>query len=539
MACRLQSMYHLSNRSWVNLDAEGGCVYKALVVDDERIEREGIKFLIETLGLSLLTAEAENGVKAWEYLQAHEVDILFTDIRMPFMDGLALAAKAKKLHPKLKVIIVSAFGDFEYAKQAIQIHVVHYLLKPVEVAEFLEVVTQVVRLCDEDREQRERTLKLQQVYEIGNRYVQEQTLLNLLQGTASTRNALAGETLFEWLDEHARYRVVLMDMRRKFFDSVNHGFEAELKSMLPWDCLYVNLNEYQSVLFLHIEKSWDDITSLESYGLLLQEYLLVKYHANHVLVFSKLLNGFQMLPTEFQEMEKALEHKFFLPATAMMFTEQGCTPRQEEPVYIERLLEEISTYMTYGETLLIRSGIEQMFDVLQNSNSLSNIYVKYICSEIAKKYIQTYKRESHACFHRFVEQIYTTQNLVQLKELMNDLIVEREKPATESTRKVIGEVLKLIHRNYGQDIGLDSLAEKAYLSPSYLSHLFKKETGASLVKYITCYRLEKAGELLRSTTKKISDISQEVGYTNFAYFCSIFKNYYGKTPAKYREGDTA
>ncbi|MGQ7887586.1 response regulator transcription factor [Paenibacillus sp. WC2504] len=514
-------------------------MYKALVVDDEKIEREGIKFLIETLGLSLQTAEAENGVKAWEYLQANEVDILFTDIRMPFMDGLALATKAKKLNPKLKVIIVSAFGDFEYAKQAIQIHVVHYLLKPVEVSEFLEVVTQVVHLCDEDREQRERTLKLQQVYEIGSRYVQEQTLLNLLQGSASTRNGIAGESVFDWLDENTRYRMVLLDMQRKFFDSVDHGFESEVKSKLPWECLYVNLNEYQSLLFLHIEDSWDNNTSLEPYGQQLQEFLLAKYSADHVLIFSKVLNGFQLLSAEFQEMEKVLEHKFFLPATAMMFTEQTCAQRQEEPADIDGLLEKISTYINYGESHLIRTGIERMFESLRNSNRLSTIYVKYICTEIAKKYVQTYKREHHACFQRFVEQIYTTQNLVQLKDLMIELIEKREKTSTESPRKVIGEVLKLIHRDYGQDIGLDSLAEKAYLSPSYLSHLFKKETGASLVKYITCYRLDKAGELLRSTTKKISDISQEVGYTNFAYFCSIFKNYYGKTPAKYREGDSA
>lgn len=275
-------------------------MYKALIVDDEKIEREGIIFLIETLGLTLETVEAENGVKALEYLQAHQVDILFTDIRMPFMDGLALAAKAKMLNPKLKVIIVSAFGEFEYAKQAIQIQVVHYLLKPVEVSEFLEVVTEVVRLCDEDREQRERSLKLQQAYEIGNRYAQEHT--DLLQETQPAYRGGAGEN---------------------------------------------------------------------------------------------------------------------------------------------------------------------------------------------------------------------------------------------PPRKVIGEVLEQIHRDYGQDIGLESLAEKACLSPSYLSHLFKKETGASLVKYITCYRLEKAGELLRRTNKRISDISQEVGYTSFAYFCSIFKNYYGKTPARYREGDNS
>jgi two-component system response regulator YesN len=520
------------------MDTDGGSMYKALIVDDEKIEREGIKFLIETMGLNLKTAEAENGVKAMDYLQAHEVDILFTDIRMPFMDGLALAAKAKKLNPKLKVIIVSAYGDFEYAKQAIQIHVVHYLLKPVEVAEFMEVVSQVVKLCDGDREQREKTLKLQQVYEIGNRYVQEQILLELLQGVESTRYFESGENAYGWLNEHTSFRMILLDMRRKFFDSVDNGFEAEMISRLPWECMYVNLNEYQSVLFLQMEASWDHM-SLEPYSLQLQEFLIDKYNADHVLVFSKLLNGIRMMAAEYQEMEKVLEYKFFLPATAMMFTEETKDPRQEEPADIDYLLNEISTYISYGESHLIRTGIERMFMELQTSNRLSTIYVKYICTEIAKKYVQAYKREFTTTFQKFVEQIYVTQNLLQLKDLMIDLIEEREKSPGDSPRKVISEVLKLIHRDYGQDIGLDSLAEKACLSPSYLSHLFKKETGASLVKYITCYRLDKAGELLRSTNKKISDISHEVGYTSFAYFCSIFKNYYGKTPAKYREGDPA
>lgn len=176
------------------MDAGGGWMYKALIVDDEKIEREGIIFLIETLGLALETAAAENGVKAMEYLQNHEVDILFTDIRMPFMDGLALAAKAKSLNPKLKVIIVSAFGDFEYAKQAIQIHVVHYLLKPVEVAEFLEVVAQVIQLCDEDRVQREKMLKLQQVYEIGNRTQNLLQLKNLMIDLIEDREKSASES---------------------------------------------------------------------------------------------------------------------------------------------------------------------------------------------------------------------------------------------------------------------------------------------------------------------------------------------------------
>ncbi|MDF2961637.1 MAG: hypothetical protein K0S39_3372 [Paenibacillus sp.] len=509
------------------MEAEGDSMYKALIVDDEKIEREGVKFLIEKLGLTIQAYEAENGVKALEFLQIHEIDILFTDIRMPFMDGLALAVKAKAVYPKLKVIIVSAFGDFEYAKQAIQIQVVHYLLKPVEVSEFLEVVTEVVRLCDEDRDQRARS----------DRFVQEQMLLDLLQGTKSADSLGSAVNNYGWLKEGTVFRLILLDMRRRFFDTVGEEFQSQLTSKLPWDCFYLNLNEYQSVLFVRLEGNWDQL-QLEPYGLKLQECLITNYEADSVIVFSRLLSDPWTIPAEFQEMEKILECKFFLPASAVLYTEVTHAPLQEEPVYLDNMLEELSRYISCGESHLIRNGIERLFAELQTSSPASTIYVKYICTEIAKKYVQSFKRENNVSFQRFAEQIYKTQSLLQLKDLMIRMVEERAQQAAVPSRKVIGEVLKLIHRDYRQDIGLESLAEKACLSPSYLSHLFKKETGASLVKYITCYRLEKAGELLRTTHMKIADISNEVGYTSFAYFCSIFKNYYGKTPAKYREGDS-
>ncbi|MEK3909999.1 response regulator [Paenibacillus sp. FSL H7-0331] len=512
-------------------------MYKALIVDDEKIEREGVKFLIEKLELTLQTEEAENGVKALEYLQTHEVDILFTDIRMPFMDGLALATKAKMLYPKLKVIIVSAYGDFEYAKQAIHIQVVHYLLKPVEVSEFLEVVTEVVRLCDEDREQRARSQQLQQVYEIGNRYVQEQMLFDLLYGTQSADKVGTALNHQGWLKEGTTFRLLLLDTRKKLFDTVGEGLQLQLTSALPWDCMYLNLNEYQSVLFVRLEGTWDK-TQLEPYGKKLQEFLIAHYEADSVIVFSGLLNDLQLVPAEYQEMEKILECKFFLPASAVLFSEVMCTSLQDVPADLNNMLEEISRYISYSESHLILDAIERLFTELHFNNQLSTIYVKYICAEVAKKYVDSFNRDTNMSFQWFAEQIFKSGSLMQLKDLMIQLVEERSKPAVEPSRKVIGEVLKWIHRDYQKDIGLESLADKAGLSPSYLSHLFKKETGSSLIKYITSYRLEKAGELLRTTNMKIADITNEVGYTSFAYFCSIFKNYYGKTPAKYREGDS-
>ncbi|MCR8631592.1 response regulator transcription factor [Paenibacillus radicis (ex Xue et al. 2023)] len=249
-------------------------MYKVLVVDDERIEREGIKFLISHYDFPIEITEAENGLKALQVLKAEKVDILFTDIRMPFMDGLQLIAEARAIQPDLKAIILSAYGEFDFAKEAIRLQVAHYLLKPVETEEFHEVFSNVL-------------------------------------GIKGKPNA------------------------------------------------------------------------------------------------------------------------------------------------------------------------EMLLDALPDRSNGSN---------------------------------------------------------GSTSRKVIEEVLQLIHNHYRESIGLDWIAEQVYLTPSYLSYLFKKEMGVNIVKYIVSYRFEKAAALLCGTNMKIIDISVEVGYENYPYFCSQFKNYFGTTPAKYREG---
>lgn len=122
-------------------------MYSILIVDDEKIEREGIKLLIERYNLGLIQHEAEDGQVALEYIQANHVDILITDIRMPFMDGLELIQKSKIINPTLKVIIFSAYGEFDYAKRAIGFHVNSYILKPILESEFLNVMTDVINDC--------------------------------------------------------------------------------------------------------------------------------------------------------------------------------------------------------------------------------------------------------------------------------------------------------------------------------------------------------------------------------------------------------
>lgn len=119
-------------------------MYKILVVDDNKIERKGIVAQINKLNFPCETAEAQNGRKALSYLEKNKVDILLTDIRMPFMNGLELITRAKTLYPEIRSVIFSAYSDFSYAQQAITCKADCYLLKPIDLPEFSKALSSII-----------------------------------------------------------------------------------------------------------------------------------------------------------------------------------------------------------------------------------------------------------------------------------------------------------------------------------------------------------------------------------------------------------
>ena len=150
-------------------------MFQTLIVDDERIEREGLKKLIQRFQLPLRVSLATNGQEALEQLRARPADLLLTDVRMPFMDGLELSKRALAEHPHLKVVLVSGFSEFEYARTALQLGISDYLLKPVQVSEFLSTMNKVIAGLRASASQKEEQL-------LRDQYMREHTLMMLVNG---------------------------------------------------------------------------------------------------------------------------------------------------------------------------------------------------------------------------------------------------------------------------------------------------------------------------------------------------------------------
>lgn len=510
-------------------------MYKLLLVDDERFQRAGIKFIIEKYNLNLDVAEVDSGEKAWEYLQHNHVDILLTDIRMKELSGLQLAEKVRTLDSPIKVIFMSAYGEFEYAQRAIDLNVIKYILKPVEVSEFLKVFSQVIELCDQEQEAKDQNNRMQRIYGKGIRYEQQKIISQLVYGSYSD-NMMDLSTLMCFFSSYDHFRMVILDCSERFFDQIDEDFEQELSTRMQRKFDMVDLNEHQCLLFMEAfeEESKHD---LEALGSRLIDWFNEQYSKDLYMVFSGMIHQASQIREAYNEFEMLLGSKFFYNQGVVFFTGTVSLDARNE-MNVEEMLEIIKRDVERKDYSAVRVHFERLAILLQANEQVSSIYLKYICMEIVKKLITSSSNRNSANFKENLKLVYNTNKLNDLIRLMISMLEESEstgKDGDDSKRKVIAEVIHIIETEYHQDISVEEIAERVYLSPNYLSHLFKKQEGVSIIKYITSVRMEKAKNLLLTTHKKVADISVETGYRNVAYFCSLFKTYYGNAPTQYRE----
>ncbi|WP_339296569.1 response regulator [Paenibacillus sp. FSL W7-1279] len=530
-------------------------MWKMLVVDDDKFERDGVKFLVDKYGLQLELIEADSGEEALVYLEEHEIDILFTDIRMNGMDGLELAEQVRAMGRPIKVVFMSAYGEFEYAQRAIDLNAIRYILKPVEVSEFLKVISQVILLCEEERQDRNRRDKLEAAYSRDIRYEKQKRVTELIHGKIGEDAAACYPapqvTAIPFVGGDKAVHMIMLDTRSRFFDLHDLELERGLKDLIAVPFELVHLNEFQSLLLVADKEentpAEDGEGAIDSVGLRRLGESLVRWfrdaHEREItVVLGGLLDGKVPFDERFSEMEEVLETKFFYDEGVVLPTVKPAseTENGNEMYDIEKALSVLSEHIHRGRYDLAKPRLAGLIDEMQNSDRYPVMYIKYVCVEIVKTLFDASSRKEPNRFKQHLDLIYKTAKLSDLKAIMLS-VVEGSEPeegagASDSARKAIEDVVHMIESEYGTDLSLDSLAERVYLSPSYLSHLFSRHKGISINKYMTQYRMERARQLLLTTNRKIVQISRDVGYANVPYFSSLFKAHYGRTPTQYREG---
>ena len=273
-------------------------MYRILIVDDEKIERNGIKFLLKRAGIECEIAEAANGKDALEYIKNNEIDILLTDVKMPFMDGIELIENVVGLKQNIKYVIFSGCSEFDYARQAVRLGVSDYILKPVDPNEFENTMNKVINELEESKIEYDiKTKSLE--------YMAEHMLYMATNKVDISEIEKYGDGIVS-ADFIGKYvRIMLMEFDEDFFGKKGTDVKEKLYKFEPQISKYLNLNQNQSLLFFD-DADLDYVATAERIsGFVEREYGVACYIA-----ISSPVNGMNDIGNKVDELDEIMENKF-------------------------------------------------------------------------------------------------------------------------------------------------------------------------------------------------------------------------------------
>ena len=503
-------------------------IYRVLIVDDEKIERNGIRFLLGQQGRQLEIAEAVNGVEARKWLAENRADVLITDVKMPLMNGIELLERVSGSCPDMKSVIFSGYGEFEYARQALRFGVEDYILKPVDPQEFREVMDRIF-----DSLQKERERKAQK--EAEGVYFRKYVLNALVNGAdpGALQKRTAGFSM-DFLDLYRR--MMLLELGRDFFGNNDAELMEELKEAAEGARFdYLNMNPQQCVLFFLDEvKDWKDTARRMNDRIARRCGSGIK---SYISVSSGIRNR-EQIGSRYQELELLMENRFYDLDDRVYMAENEAETADDVRLDDDTLQKQIRQDIRARDILSLREHCARLFGNYSRKQGFSQMYVKFVFASLLKMLCEAIPEMSEKELDGEMDQLYRAADLETLQGIAEKYVDRFEAGLKKDAGNVHREVetaKRYIRAHYGEELSVEILAEKVHMAPSYLSALFKKETGQNLSKYIKACRMERAREMLENTCEKIGAISEKAGYPNVSYFCQSFREYYGVSPQKYRD----
>ncbi len=526
-------------------------LYTVLLVDDEeeviRVIMKKINW--EELGFSVI-GYANNGVKALEMVEEFQPDVVMTDIKMPYMDGMELSSRIKTEFPATKILLFTGFDEFEYAKEAVHLEVEEYILKPVNSLELSDVFTKLKRKLDQEISEKQNTEVLQKYY---------LESLPLLQANFYT-------TLIEGRIHREELPVYLSNYQVKFTG--------------PFYCCLVihtssgRIPEHMNPILL--------ATSVQKQA---EERLVEKWQAKcftylgNIVLIAQLKNENDVSELT-DECDRFCRYVLrIIGAVVTVGVGQVCRDILELPCSYSSAREAVSYRAIHGAARAINikeiAPREMSRSESSNDAELAKLFksIRLGSQEDITDAVDTYLRHishpekslqyHHIVIMELVSALYrfATNNNIDIEEFPGDMrdlyssLLDQEPESlrkkladiclsfreelinarSSSTRSFVLKAKEYVRSNYAQEeLSLDHICDVLGVSNSYFSTIFKKETGSSFIGYLTDYRMEQAARLLIETNEKNYIIAKKVGYTDPNYFSYVFKRKFKVSPSKYR-----
>lgn len=508
---------------------------KVLIVDDEPKLREGLRTFIdwEACGYEVVDTAA-NGNEALDKFQRYQPDLVVADIRMPGMDGLQLIEKLRMQDPLLHILILSGYADFSYAKKAMTQRVDGYLLKPVDEDELKDYLWKIKLTVDEERAS-------QQWKHVTTEWNREALIQSVLTGEEDDDPAPLCERASEVGISGKVYQVLLLSAQTE------GDVEAQGNALV---------RKALARLFEEPGRGW--VFAIHAkLGVLIKEPLLsvelggiyrelTAELAGTGIRFSVALGGKVGCLTEIRESYRTacelVRHHFFLDQGTVLTPEDKRSGRAADAgdLSTEELGEQLFYAVDIGNQDAVKSLLRQLGEAYMTDgameNEIKNRYVELLTTIYSKALkqspeLQSRGKEFSDGFSK-IQKAYSIQELngkaeVLLQQIMNQL-------GEDGKHREVKIMLDLIHRNYSDNLKLETLSGIFNYNSAYLGKLFKNTTGEYFNTYLDKVRIEKAKSYLEEGLK-VYQVAEKVGYTNVDYFHSKFRKYVGTSPSAYRK----
>lgn len=541
---------------------------KIFLAEDEVVVRETIKRMIpwEELGFELV-GEAADGEMALPLLIRQQPDLLITDIKMPFMDGLTLARLAKKEIPGLKVVILSGYDDFNYAKQAIGIGVEDYLLKPITKNALIERLSEIRSRYEHEKTQKEYYEKFQREMQAYEKNSSRDFFEALVDGSMDMMEVYKrAEKL--GLDIVAEaYNVLIFTM------NCDEDFSGQRDEYSSWEAESLELLEN---FFAGHSSAMLFRSNIFSYGVLLKgqretieentracvdeiRKILSRQDGRRewFLAVGQSVDRLSQIQKSYHTASRAFSQRYLYDENILYYDEMetmehpGGQAETEDNAYLQKVDVNalnpaiLQKFLSNGLQEETENFVKDYFYAIGQEPMESLVFRNYVILNVRFSVISFIK--GLGCDTNEMESADTEEVLAEsgknmesaiayAKKMISQAIEIRDQNSGNKNRSILKTAVDFIDSHYmDEEISLNTVANVANVSSNHFSALFSQNMGQTFIEYLTTLRMNKAKELLRCTGMRSSEIAGEIGYKDAHYFSYLFKKTQGMTPSDYRK----
>lgn len=531
-------------------------MYKLLLVDDEILVREAIAENIhwKEIGYELVSA-CENGKEAIAYIKDNKVDVVITDVCMPFIDGIELSKYIHMNNLKIDVIIFSGYNEFEYAQKAIKYGVSEYLSKPITANELSEILLSLKTKIDKKKEIENEFKKLNKSYFKNRILIKSKIIKNLIMGNELEETRKELEEYGINID-YLAYRIAIIEIDI-YSDSYNTDKDkikqGEMKSFVIYNISNEIIKRYNLgevckgdnnkaflLLWTNTPREFQNIVNKMFKEI--QEEVFKVLELTITISIGENVYSLSDLHKSYRDAEELLLYRYLWNEN-QVFDRERLKNNLNGSVQLDKIIEKLTLGIKLNDSKQIEENIYEIQDSLRKGYVRKNkvcLYLFEIISQtcdllrlcnITDDFIYKIKENS-------ITKITESRSLREAMEILKEFcVMSCEKMYNQKdsySNKLARLALDYIEKNYKDyDLNLNVICSYLCISTSYFSTIFKNYTGDTFMEVLIRIRMDKAKELLENTNLKNYEISDKVGFRDPHYFSIAFKKITGRSPKEY------